>query len=44
MAKPLIRHERAFVQSVARRLWVIEGQRLIETVDPAPVFARLMAG
>ena len=40
----LVSHDRAFVQAVATRVWVISGKRLIEAGDPAPVFDGLMAG
>ncbi|MCX5497083.1 ABC-F family ATP-binding cassette domain-containing protein [Kaistia dalseonensis] len=40
----LVSHDRAFVQAVATRIWVISGKRLIEADDPAPVFDALMAG
>lgn len=39
----LISHDRAFVRSVATRIWVIDTKRLTEVEDPDPVFARLMA-
>ncbi|CCD94546.1 ABC transporter related [Bradyrhizobium sp. ORS 375] len=40
----LVSHDRAFVQSVATRTWVIQGKRLVEIDDPGPAFKRLMAG
>jgi len=40
----LVSHDRAFVQAVATRVWVISGKRLVEVDDPAPVFDGLMAG
>ncbi len=39
----LISHDRAFVRSVATRIWVIDTKRLTEVEDPDPVFAQLMA-
>ena len=39
----LVSHDRTFVSSVATRVWVISGRRLIEVNDPAPVFERLIA-
>jgi ATPase subunit of ABC transporter with duplicated ATPase domains len=39
----LVSHDRAFVRSVATRIWVITGERLVEVDDPAPVFDRLMS-
>ena len=40
----LVSHDRAFVQAVATRIWLISGKRLVEVEDPAPVFDRLMSG
>lgn len=40
----LVSHDRAFVQAVATRFWVISDRKLIEVDDPAPVFSRLLAG
>ena len=40
----LVSHDRAFVRTVATRLWVIEGSRLIEIDDPGPVVDRLISG
>ncbi|MBR1177246.1 ABC-F family ATP-binding cassette domain-containing protein [Bradyrhizobium sp. KB893862 SZCCT0404] len=39
----LVSHDRAFVQAVATRIWVITGKRLVEVDDPAPVFEKLMS-
>jgi ATPase subunit of ABC transporter with duplicated ATPase domains len=39
----LASHDRAFVQAVATRIWVIARERLVEVDDPAPIFERLMA-
>ena len=39
----LASHDRAFVQAVATRSWVIARERLVEVDDPAPIFERLMA-
>lgn len=39
----LVSHDRAFVQAVATRIWVIMGQRLVEVDDPVPVFDKLMS-
>lgn len=39
----LVSHDRAFVRSVATRIWVISGKRLIEVDDPDPVFDQLMS-
>jgi len=38
----LVSHDRAFVQAVATRIWVITGKRLVEVDDAAPVFEKLM--
>ncbi|WEK49806.1 MAG: ABC-F family ATP-binding cassette domain-containing protein [Candidatus Kaistia colombiensis] len=40
----LVSHDRAFVQAVATRIWLISGKRLVEVEDAAPVFGRLMSG
>jgi ATPase subunit of ABC transporter with duplicated ATPase domains len=40
----LVSHDRAFVQAVATRIWVITGKRLVEVDDPHPVFDSLMSG
>lgn len=40
----LVSHDRAFVQAVATRVWVIQGKKLVEVDDAASVFDRLMAG
>ncbi len=40
----LVSHDRAFVQAVATRVWVIQGKKLVEVEDAASVFDRLMAG
>jgi ATPase subunit of ABC transporter with duplicated ATPase domains len=40
----LVSHDRAFVKTVATRIWVITGKRLVEVDDPHPVFDRLMSG
>jgi ATPase subunit of ABC transporter with duplicated ATPase domains len=40
----LVSHDRAFVQAVASRIWVIAERRLVEVDDPKPVFDRLLSG
>ena len=40
----LVSHDRAFVRSVATRIWVITAKKLVKVDDPDPVFDRLMAG
>jgi ATPase subunit of ABC transporter with duplicated ATPase domains len=40
----LVSHDRAFVQAVATRFWVIADRKLIEVDDPAPTFEKLLTG
>ncbi|MCX5578289.1 ATP-binding cassette domain-containing protein [Kaistia terrae] len=39
-----VSHDRAFVQAVATRIWVISNRRLVEIDDPAAVFESLLSG
>nr|WP_110813629.1 ATP-binding cassette domain-containing protein [Pseudoroseicyclus aestuarii] len=40
----IVSHDRAFVEAVATRTWSIEGKRLVERDDPAPVLDALSRG